>query len=142
MTLWNSMVLDLKIKFAEWNIQRWRKDNEITREYIERQKKIALKNREDREKQKELNRIKLEKIERKKAEIQKSNQDIEYLERQDEALNEILTHLEDVDIDQIPKEWNQKLRMAIEKQEVTAIKDQFLTILRSLSQYEDSYQQD
>lgn len=138
--MWKNMVLDARIKLAEWNIERWKKENEITPDYIEKQRIASQKRQREIAKQKELNQIRLKELERKKAEIEHLEEQVEEMEQENEALAEILGALEEIDIEQIPNKWKGELRMAIEKGEVQGIKDRFLAILRSHSLYDDRYE--
>lgn len=137
--MWKNMILDVRIKMAERNIERWKKENEITVDYIQKQKKSTEQRRNEINKQKELNQIRLEEMQRKQAEIEKMNEQIVYVEQENDALDEVLSALEEIDLEQVPNKWKGELRVAIEKKEVAAIKERFLTILRSHSLYDDRY---
>lgn len=133
---WKNFLLDVKIKIAEWNMDRLKKQNELTRDYIEKQKNKALKHQKEIEKQKLLNEIKRNEYNRKQIYLEKIEKDLGYLEQENEALLEILDAMNEIDIEQIPSEWKRKLRNAIEKNEVLLIKEDFLRVLRSHTLYE------
>lgn len=136
MLAWKNFILDVKIKLAEWNMNRLKKKNELTRVFIEKQKKRSIKAQKEIEKQKLLNKIKRNEYDRKKIYLEKKEKDLGYSEQENEALIEILDAMAEIDIDQIPSDWKRKLRIAIEKKEVLLIKDDFLRILRSHTLYE------
>lgn len=136
MAPWKNLILDAKIKLAEWNMDRLKRHNELTRDYIDKQKKKALKEKNEIEKQKKLIEIKHNEYNRKKMYLEKKEKDLGYTEQENEALLEILEAINEIDIDQIPSEWRRKLRIAIEKNQVLLIKEDFLRVLRSHTLYE------
>lgn len=136
MLAWKNFLLDVKIKLAEWNMERLKKKNELTTVYLEKQRKRSLKIQKELEKKKQLNQIRKSEYERKQMYLEKQEKELNYNEQENEALIEILAALNEIDIEQIPSEWKRKLRNAIEKKEVLLIKEDFLRILRSHTLYE------